>query len=206
LSALAIARNPYDRQAVRPPVRAAKPDERRRYRRVDTIYNGRIMDGAGAERSCNIIDMSAGGARVAADGRFALNDNVIIYAHGMGRLEGTVIRRDIEGCAVRLNASAYKRDRIVDRLTWAMNKDRLGLGDERRESRYATDGEVVVTRDDGRVLMCEMIDFSMVGMGLACPAADRPLVGSWVQVGSNWGKVARWLDRGFGVDFETKPG
>jgi hypothetical protein len=182
---------------------SSSPRERRRFRRVPTDLSGRIMLANGEERDCRIADLSAGGARLSDAGTMGVNDGVVIYLRDFGRLTGHVVRSTNEESAIIFDLSRYKQEKLVERLTWIMNRDLLGFDEDRREGRHQGSGEAIVIRDDGSRLTCQLLDFSMVGMALRT-AGDRPMIGEWVQIGSTYGKVARYFDGGFAVDFENQ--
>lgn len=174
--------------------------EKRRFKRVKLVRPVRLLDAHGREYSGRLINISGGGALVAANARLRVGDNVILYTDALGRLAGDVVRTTPEGFAMRIHAPALKRDKIVDCLTWLVNEPTMEGGEERRAERRAGEGLTIALLGDGRELPCQVIDLSLTGVALAT-AGPRPLIGETIQVGRAIGRVARYLDNGFAVEF-----
>lgn len=178
--------------------------ERRRFRRMPLIIGGRMLDPLGREHDCRTADISPGDVRLAAPILPGVGERIVIYLEGLGRMSGAVARRCGEGeVAVIFDFSAHKREKLAEQLTFAVNKDQLGLteapritGEGVQRARIEIEG---VPAFDGEVL-----DFSLTGMTLKS-ARTPPLIGSWVRVGGIFGRVARIIEGGFAVDFETRP-
>ena len=66
-------------------------------------------------------------------------ERIVAYLDHVGRIEGIVVRVVEGGFAVRILASAAKRERIVNLLTWLINQEvaRLERGAEARARRAA---------------------------------------------------------------------
>ncbi|MGE3303724.1 MAG: PilZ domain-containing protein [Hyphomonadaceae bacterium] len=189
------------------PVRAAKlaiAADRRRHYRVDLALAGRLLDSDGREYDCRTRDISAGGACLAASAMPAKGDGVLVYLENLGRLSGEVARIDGDGqFAVIFQSSLHKREKIIEQLTWLWNKTLFANEDARRYTRYESSGGITINLEDGGSLHCEVRDFSMVGCSLKT-AFTRPPLGAWVRVGQSYGRVARYLEDGFAVDFEAR--
>jgi hypothetical protein len=186
------------------PTRGLRPAaDRRRFRRAPLALAGRVLIG-GVERDCRTTDCSPGGARLMAAEMPAAGTSIVLYLDTIGRVPADVVRAsDEEGFGVLFHATAHKREKIAEQLTWLWNKDRLNLeDDERRAPRYDSATALGVTLEDGRALHCEVMDFSLVGASLRT-AQKRPELGAWVRVGQTYGRVSRYLDEGFAVDFQA---
>ena len=107
------------------PVPKIVPD-RRRFRRVPVKLQGRFMAEDKREYPCEIINMSAGGMALLAPVSCRFGERIVAYLENLGRLEGVVARLFQGGFAVEIKASAQKRERIANLLTWYINRDRLG--------------------------------------------------------------------------------
>jgi hypothetical protein len=177
--------------------------DRRRFRRAELALVGRILDARGQERDCRTMDVSPGGARLVAPETPREGDRIVIYLDAIGRVPARVTRQaDDDGFGVAFEATAHKREKIAEQLTWLINKDRLGLDDERRDERLAASASIAVTLEDGRALYCEVMDFSIVGASLKT-AQLRPDIGAWVRLGQTYGRVSRYLEDGFAIDFQA---
>lgn len=178
--------------------------DRRRWRRVGVALSGRMLDSSGRELACRTEDVSAGGARIAVLGR-AARGSAILHMDGLGRLESEVVWSSPDTLAVRFEATAAKRERIIEELTWRLNEAALGLSAERRGPRITLENALTrAALDSGEVLFVRVADVSLVGAALETAAPPPPL-GSWVRVGMSWGRVARHFAGGFAIDFEPKP-
>ena len=51
-----------------------------------------------------------------------VGQRVVAYLDNLGRIEGIVVRPIDGGFAARITASAYKRERITNLLTWLTNQ------------------------------------------------------------------------------------
>jgi len=124
-----------ERRALKPGRRLARivPD-RRRYRRVGVALSGRFMRENKEEYPCQAIQMSAGGVALRAPVTCEEGERIVAYIQQVGRIEGVVVR-PIEDGFVLIQASAAKRERIINLLTWLINQSSLGLHDERRHER-----------------------------------------------------------------------
>jgi hypothetical protein len=176
--------------------------DRRRFRRVNLAFHGRMLGPDGHERAFRTLDISPGDARLTADKPPFLGDKLIIYAADIGRVEAIVTRHGATDFGVRFAASAAKRERLADALTELCNSETPHLG-ARRNRRFDGAGGAVVEIEGGGILHCEIVDFSLVGMAVRT-AATRPLIGAWVKVGAMHGRVSRYVENGFAIDFDGR--
>ena len=182
--------------------RREAPD-RRRFRRIGVDLSGRLMDRTGEEHDCRTLDISPGDARIATPARGQVGDRLIVYLQDIGRVEAEIVRQlESASYAVQFNVSAHKRERIVEQLTLMINPA-SGVEDDRRHGRYGGNGVLPVELEDGTSIPCEILDFSMVGLAVKTPRT-RPLIGAWVKIGNQYGRVSRYIDGGFAVDFENR--
>ncbi len=178
--------------------------ERRRFRRMPVIVGGRMLDPLGREHDCRTADISPGDVRLAAPILPDVGHRVVLYLEGFGRMSGHVARRCGEGeVAIIFDFSAHKREKLAEQLTWAVNKDPLGLDEP---PRIITREGVQLARieiEGGETFEGEILDFSLAGMTLRTPR-PAPFIGTWVRVGGIFGRVARLIEGGFAVDFEPR--
>ena len=174
--------------------------ENRRWERVEQKLRLRFLTDDGREKFGVTENISGGGLLFATPTPPFRGDRIVCYIDGLGRMSGHVVRSAACKVAVVSDAPFVKRDRLVDQLTWLINKTELDLEEERRASREPTSGLLIVQTEDGRELRCHVMDMSFVGVALAT-SENRPLIGARVQVGAQQGRVARYLPEGFAVDF-----
>lgn len=184
--------------------------ERRRFRRMPVVVAGRLLDGAGREHDCRTADISPGDVRLAASRLPDVDERVVIYLEGLGRMSGRVARRCGEGeVAIIFDMSTHKREKMAETITWAVNKDVLNLEDvERRAARYESAGARHATKielESGVAIEGEVLDFSLAGMTVRTLKTPPP-IGAWVRVGNVHGRIARYIEGGFAIDFEPSRG
>jgi hypothetical protein len=178
--------------------------DRRRFRRLGVDLSGRLLDRNGEEHDCRTLDISPGDARIASPARARQGDRLIVYLKDIGRVEADIVRvLENSTFAVQFAATTHKRERIAEHLTVLINPA-IDTGEERRQRRFSGAGVAPVEFEDGTVAPAEILDFSLVGLAVKC--ARRPLIGAWVKVGNQYGRVSRYVDNGFAIDFESRPG
>lgn len=187
-----------DRRLNRPILKIV-PD-RRRHRRVPVAVFGRFMREDKQEYPCQVINMSAGGMAVLASANCHDGERIVAYLDNLGRIEGVVVRSFEGGFAVRILASLYKRERIANLLTWLINQDSLGLGEERRHERIVPRiNASKLILPNGDVHSCRVIDISLSGASIAC--SIKPPVDTVVILGRMRGRVVRHHDQGMAIQF-----
>jgi hypothetical protein len=186
----------------------ARAPDRRRFFRADVEIDGRILNSENREIDCRTADISAGGARLTSSIAPAMGEKILLYLGELGRTPAEVVRVGKAGeFAVTFIASNHKREKIAERLTWLLNKDLFADGPEsegRRETRFSAGGVIDITLEDGTALTCDVRDFSLLGCSLRT-IRQRPPIGVWVRIGMTYGRVARYFEDGFAVDFEPRP-
>jgi hypothetical protein len=190
----------------RPSIRRAEGLDRRRHRRVLWQVPVRGLTGSGEEFTCNTIDVCAGGIRINLARPLEKGENLVLYVEDIGRVEGVIVRVLNEvGYAVEFRVPQRKREKIADALTWLVNKDKLGLTDERIDERRSAAGQVIAIHGKGISIACAVADVSLFGVALKT-AGPRPMIGDRVQIGERAGTCVRYIDGGFAVDFRTLHG
>lgn len=180
--------------------RAVRADDQRRYQRVKVALLGRYMLSDRREYPCQTVDMSPGGVRVVCAVAGAVGERVVLYLEQIGRIEGVIVRHPADGFAAALAVSARKREKIASQLTWLANRELLGLPEGRSHERITPKAPAVVLRlETGREVAARVIDFSMSGAAIACTA--KPAIGSGIVVGRTPGRLVRYFEGGFGVQF-----
>jgi hypothetical protein len=174
--------------------------DRRRYKRVAVTLLGRFMRENKEEHPCKLIDVSAGGAAVAAAVAVPVGERVVAYFDHIGGIEGVVTREFDGGFAFSINATKHKREKLAAQLTWLSNRAELGNDDGRRHERITpTNGEQTLQLAEGLSLTCRVLDVSISGASIA--TAARPEIGTEVVLGKLRARVVRHHAQGFGVQF-----
>jgi hypothetical protein len=170
------------------------------WRRIAIVLPIKLMDSEGNEIETHTLDVGGGGLRLPPSQKLRLNERVIVYSSDLGRLETEVVRADPHGVGLKLIASPHKREKIVDQLTFLMNRERYEIGEVRRAERAPGTGSIVAELEDGTQFRCLVIDMSLVGIALATDGM-RPALAARVKIGPYWGRCARYLPNGFALDF-----
>jgi hypothetical protein len=178
--------------------------ERRRFRRMPIVVGGRMLGAEGREYDCSTADISPGDARIVTSAPPSVGQQVIIYLDGFGRLSGRVARKCGEReVAVIFDFSAHKREKLAEQLTLAANRE---LGIQEPAHRTITQGTgrtVRIEHEAGDAYEGEVVDFSLAGVTIHTRRAAPP-IDAWVRIGGVYGRVARWIEGGFAVDFDPR--
>mgnify|MGYP001422090013 FL=1 len=188
--------------------RSPRTRERRRFARMPVVVSGRMLDRTGREHDCRTADISPGDVRLASPVLPEVNEPVVLYLEGFGRIAGRVARRCGEAeVAIIFETSNHKREKMAEALTWSVNKEPLGLVEaDRPVASVAGDNPRTNARIEtelGEVINGEIVDFSLAGITIRTPK-QPPLIGAWVRAGGIYGRVARYVEGGFAIDFEPR--
>lgn len=178
--------------------------DRRNFKRVELKLTGRFLIGDNEDHALSTTDMSCDGAFIVSMEQPGLDQQVICYFDDVGRVVANVVRVSDDGFAVRFHTSPHKRDKLADRLTWLLNRDALGLDEDRRTERYRASGEAILTLSGGRMLQCTVTDISLTGAAFEA-AGKPPFVGEQVAVGNLIGEVVRVSGDKFAVRYIHGP-
>lgn len=182
----------------------ASAQDRRRHRRVTVVLDGRMLGVDGREADLRTVDVSCGGARIDTSATLQPGGETVLYVDRLGRLPARVVRDESHGrWALTFDVTLHKRERMAEELTVLLNASPAELIEKRRTPRRTADSAAVAAFDDGATAPVEIIDFSLVGMTVKC--ARRPDIGAWVRIGATYGRVARYVDGGFALDFQPLP-
>jgi PilZ domain len=173
--------------------------DRRRHKRISVTLLGRFMRENKEEHACKLIDISAGGAAVAASVSIPIGERVVAYFDHIGGIEGEVVREFDGGFAFRINATRHKREKLAAQLTWLANRAELAADGRRHDRITPKNGDSMLQLAEGIVLTCRVLDVSISGASIATPA--RPELGTEVMLGKLRARVVRHHPQGFGVQF-----
>lgn len=175
-------------------------DDRRRFQRVNVPLLGRFMRANGEEYPCQVVNASAGGMAIRAPVTAEAGERIVLYIDVLGRIEGSVARVYTDGFALRLNASAYKREKIANQLTWLVNRENLSSIENRRHDRITPRrSKVKLGTPDGASHDCEILDISLGGAAVA--VEPKPDIGQIVTLGLIQGRVIRHGDTAISIEF-----
>ncbi|MBH0238975.1 PilZ domain-containing protein [Methylobrevis albus] len=174
--------------------------ERRRFQRVNVSVLGRFMLPNRNEYPCQVANMSPGGVALMTPVTGQVGERVIAYLDHIGRVEGEIARIIDGGFAMTVNATARKRDKLANQLTWLANRHELNLPEDRRHERITPKNPYTqVTLPDGREYRCRIVDVSLSGAAVTMDV--RPEIGSPVTLGRMRAKVVRHFEEGVALEF-----
>ena len=180
-----------------------KPGEQRDRRvnqRAKISVLGRYMLPSRREFPCQTIDMSPGGLALAAPVKGDIGDRIIVYLDTLGRVEGKIVRHLDDGFAMALTVTLAKRDKLGDQLTWVLNRQTLGLPEDRRHERIAPRiSSSTMKLVDGREYRVKIIDISLSGVALKTDY--QPALFDIVTIGDTAGRVVRHFTGGIAIEF-----
>jgi hypothetical protein len=178
-----------------------KFSERRRHLRVEITLLGRYMLQDKREFPCQTVDMSPGGLAIEAPVRGAVGEHVVVYLDQIGRVEGKIARHTERGFAIQMTMPFAKREKIANQLTWLVNRDTLGMPEDRRHERIIPNRRHSILHIDGdNEHIVQLIDISV--SGAAVSTAVKPAVGTRVKLGQTSGQIVRIFDGGVAVRFD----
>lgn len=183
------------------PLAGATPRrDRRSYKRVELRLTGRYLLGESDDRELLTSNVSCDGALILSQNPPDSGEQIVCYFDDLGRVVADVVRMAPGGFAVRFQTSNLKRDKLADRLTWLVNKDTLGLAEDRAAARFSATGQAVVILSDGTQLQCRLTDISLTGAAFDA-LGTPPFVGDRVRTGNLPAEVVRVAGKKFAVRY-----
>lgn len=171
-----------------------------RFHSVDISLFGRFMLPSKREYPCQIRQMSPGDAIIVAPVRGEPGDRVILYIEHIGRVEGEISQLTHDGFTITILASAHKRNKLADQLTYALNIHLLKEDTERRHDRVVPRNPFSrLVLEDGREYACRVLDMSVSGAAIA--VAAEPEMQTTVYLNQISGRVVRRFNDGIAIEF-----
>ncbi len=179
---------------------AGKAVDRRMHQRVRVNLLGRCMLEDHREFTCQVIDMSPGGAALVVPVVGRVGERVVAYIDHIGRIEGRLVRLIDGGFAMSFSTTPRKRDKLAAQLTWLANRHILNLPEDRRHERFVPRNPFSrLVLPDGTEMRCRILDVSP--SGAAIQIDPKPVVGTPVSLGMMRGRVVRRFDEGVAIEF-----
>lgn len=179
--------------------------DRRKAKRFSLSIDVKFLLRGDAEGVGRLLDISEGGLALFADTNAEEGDDIVLYPEGIGRLTGKVVRVFERGLGITFTLSKSQRETIRERILAAMNGEPyLRLSESRSHIRIRYNIETTAfVEGEEKPITCTIVDMSRSGCLLQ---GDRiPPLGSNVTVGALYGRVVRYSDEGFAVQFR-RPG
>ncbi len=180
---------PYTRQ---------KPDRRRHFRVQMPLAGRFLLDGA--DHSFETINVSCGGALLHTNVMPPFDNRLVCYFDDLGRITAKVVRYEEDRVAIEFRVTDHKREKIIDRLIWLMNKKKYALEDERSAPRESVSKTALITRADGRRIQCRVVDMSLTGAAFESTGPTLP-IGEVIAVGNLKGEIVRSNTDGFAIRY-----
>ena len=93
-----------------------------------------------------------------------------------------------------------KREKLVNQLTWLVNRKTLGLPEDRRHERIVPrELNTNIRLADKTIVPAKIVDISVSGAAVTC--AKQSPMGAMVQIGRRRARVVRTFDQGMALEF-----
>jgi hypothetical protein len=127
-------------------------------------------------------------------------ETVTAHFDDFGILRGKICRKLQTGFAMRLTMGDAERDKLGGKIIWQKKKVHDQVPDKREHKRVLPrDPRTILTLADGQQMPCFVIDVSQ--SGIAVSADIWPGLGTPMAIGKLVGRVVRYLDVGFALQF-----
>ena len=126
----------------------------------------------------------------------------VVTAHfdEFGILRGRINRQLTSGFVAELLLSPVERNKLGGKIVWQKKRVHEQVPDRREHKRILPrDPRTVITLADGTRVPCFVIDISATGVAVSAHIA--PELGTPMAVGKLVGRVVRYLDVGFALQF-----
>lgn len=184
------------------PVAFPARENRRKYERAIVSLDGHLFVPAEeSEQSCQIVDLSAGGARVICEDVPPPATYVILYVDGFGRFPAVTTRYSDGAIGMRFDMTEHKRHKLTAQIKAYLKAGITGVTNLRRYKRVPTPAEGTFVRENGEEIACSIRDFSLQGAFLE--TSYRPPLGEVITVGPHQGRVIRHEPKGVAIQFVT---
>jgi hypothetical protein len=166
---------------------------------TNNVLFGRFMLPDMSEHACQAFDMTLEGATFMASDVPPSGLAIVAYLEDLGRVEVVSGEQVPGGFKVSYAATGTRLERLQNRITYLMERA-AGAPDHRRHARFEPkDKHSAITLPDGRNYSCEVIDISI--SGAAIKTEIMPAMGTYLMVGKMRGRVVRYLENGFAIEF-----
>ncbi len=163
------------------------------------VVFGRFMLPDMSEHACQVLDLTLEGAAFITSDVPPVGLAIVAYLEDLGRIEVVSGEAIAGGFKVTYAATGSRLERLQQRIIY-LNERASGAPDQRRHPRFEPkDKHSSITLPDGRCYNCEVLDISVSGAGVKTDV--MPALGTFLMVGKMKGRVVRYLDSGFAIEF-----
>jgi PilZ domain len=167
--------------------------------KLKNVVFGRFMLPDMSEHACQVLDLTMQGATFITSDVPPPGMAIVAYLEDLGRVEvlsGSPVQG---GFTVSYAATGARLDRLKQRIQYLMDRAD-GAPDHRRHPRFEPkDKHSSIMMPDGRSYSCEVLDISVSGAGIKTDV--MPALGTYLMVGKMKGRVVRYLENGFAIEF-----
>jgi PilZ domain len=187
------------------PVAFPAKENRRKYERAIVALDGHLfVPTEESEQTCQVVDLSAGGARVICEDVPPPTTYVILYVEGFGRFPAVTTRYSDGAIGMRFDMTEHKRHKLTAQIKAYLKAGITGVTSLRRYKRVPTPAEGTFVRENGEEIACSIRDFSLQGAFLE--TSYRPPLNEVITVGPHQGRVIRHEPKGVAIQFVTRRG
>jgi hypothetical protein len=163
------------------------------------VVFGRFMLPDMSEHACQVLDLSLEGATFVTSDIPPPGLAIVAYLEDLGRVEVLSGATAPGGFKVKYAATGSRLERLQQRIKYIMDRA-AGAPDNRRHPRFEPkDKHSSIMMPDGRSYSCEVLDISVSGAGIKTDV--MPALGTYLMVGKMKGRVVRYLENGFAIEF-----
>ena len=177
--------------------------DRRAQKRARLEVNGHLFfPDKEYEQKCLVLDLSPDGAGLKSTCSAALGANIVLYIEGLGRFEGTIIRKDRLHVGIQFKHSKTTRERVAELIAIYLERGPSVYTSVRNRPRLTARKimhSFALELESGQKQACDIVDITF--SGATFKTGSRPAVGERVMFGKTAAVVVRHTDFGFAVSF-----
>jgi hypothetical protein len=163
------------------------------------VVFGRFMLPDMSEHACQVLDLTGEGATFMTADVPPMGLAIVAYLEDLGRVEVVSASQVPGGFKITFAATGMRLERLQQRIAY-LSERASGAPDHRRHPRFEPkDKHSSITMPDGRSYLCEVLDISVSGAGIKTDV--MPALGTFLMVGKMKGRVVRYLENGFAIEF-----
>jgi hypothetical protein len=163
------------------------------------VVFGRFMLPDMSEHACQVLDLTLHGATFMTSDVPPQGLAIVAYLEDLGRVEVVSGEPIPGGFKVTYAATGMRLERLHQRIAYLIQRAD-GAPDQRRHPRFEPkDKHSSITLPDGRNYSCEVMDISVSGAAIKTDV--MPALGTYLMVGKMKGRVVRYLESGFAIEF-----
>jgi c-di-GMP-binding flagellar brake protein YcgR len=178
--------------------------DRRTYRREKITLPAKLfVPSTQLEIECIVTDLSPGGAGFDTPLVPVTGTEIVLYVEGFDRFGGSIAWVSKTGGGIQFSCSEHKRARTAEKIYCYLIGEPIPQTIARSTQRVTLPVARQLSRTNGETASFEVIDISLTGAALR--SNSRPAIGETITIGTAKGRVARYVEEGFAVEFTRLP-